>query len=269
MGVAVGVALEEEVKRAREILEGDLASLQTQVPPENLSDFKKKKEKVKLDFQRDIENPLNQRPSKGGGSHLLSSISKLGLQVEKEKAKGDIKDLRDDLEPLYREIQLIRPDSKVSFVQSLWWMFYRGTLKTLNILQEVESNPVFESEEILSLIKRARMEICQRETADLSAFYFLSPQELQQAIEKMIQNQEDSPLAPLPELFAPETIHKAVVQLEETKKYIEDAYNKKERKKWLLAPNRNFSNLTPKNVILKGKGFRILQHFIRIGEGIS
>jgi hypothetical protein len=243
--------------------------LKAKLPKEKVVEFKAKEEKVKFDFQCDIEDAVNQRPSKNGSSHVLSSINLLALSFEQnENAEAKAKELRVELEPLYREIQLFYPKSKENFITSLWWLSQQGKVNILDSLRKVKAKPSYESEEIMFLLEQSSKEICKRECRDLLSFYKLKPDELTRAIDKMIRNEREAPFAPLPDFFAPKTVEKAITQLENTKEMIEKVYEGDKLESWLSTPNRNFLNKSPKEVILKGKAFRILQHFIGLGEGI-
>lgn len=278
MSSGVAPALEKRIQDAKDELVEDLTSLRAELPEESVNKFEETEEEIKLEFHRDIEYPVNRATEEtnnhikpeNGSSHLLSSINSLGLSFEQNKqAEAKVKELRGELEPLYRLVQLFHPESKENFITSIWWFSQQGKAKVLDALLQVRTKPPFKSEEIMLLLEQAQKEICKRECKDLITFYSLKSDELLQAIEKMIQNEREEPFAPLPELFAPPSVEKAITQLEETKRMIQRVYQTDELNNWLSTPNRNFLNETPKEVILKGKAFRILQHFIRLGEGIS
>src|SRR5438045_730937 len=105
---AAAAGLEENIKEAREELEEDLTLLRDLAPRDSLHEFEKQVAEVKLGFERDIENPVNDIESGNESSHLLSSINSLSIKFGANKTAVDgIKELRRDLEPLYRKIQLL------------------------------------------------------------------------------------------------------------------------------------------------------------------
>lgn len=279
--MSLGVGLKEVVNEARRELNDDLNSLKEFLPEESITKFEEDEERVVRYFENDIENPITDKTSKNGESSVLSSLDFLGLSFEQnEQAETDIKHLRsDDVEPVYRKVQLFKPDNEESFIQTIWWFSQQGKPAILDLLRQVKEKPPYKSDEIMFLLEQAQTEICKRECNNLpsfrkecktlESFYNLTSNQLKQAIEKMLLNEREDPFAPLPELFAPESIEKAIAQLEETRAMIQKVYKTGELKKWLTTQNRNFLDESPKGVILKGKVFRILQHFIRLGEGIS
>jgi hypothetical protein len=270
MSIAFASALEKEVKELKKELKNDLDSLEEFLTEESITEYEQWKNRVVQYFEHDIEHPVIDKTSKNDESSLLSNLDYLGLSFEQnDRAEADIRQIRSDLEPFYRKVQLFKPNNEESFIQTIWWFSQQGNVEILDFLRQIKDKPPFQSGKIMSLLRQAETEICRRECQGLWAFYCLNPEELMQAIEKMLVNKKEEPFAPLPELFSPISIEKAISQLEETKRMIQKVYKPDELKDWLATPNRNFLNESPQNVIIKGKIFRILQHFIRLGEGIS
>ena len=269
MGSAA-VVLKKKIEEAKEELKVDLTSLRDLLPQDIIPQFERGEEEVKQRFKRDIEYPVLKKGPVDDESHVLSSIDRLGRQFETNKrGEAEIKELRGGLEPLYRNIQLLYPSSEQDFTRSLWWIANQGKAKELDLIEQIEPQFYYKSKEITFIVDQAKKAIFKRESNTLMTFYAMTLDELTEAFEKMTLNLREEPFAPLPDLFVPATRGKAIIQLAETKDMIKKVYKGDEVKNWLETPNRHFLSETPKNVILKGKGFRILQHFIRLGEGIS
>lgn len=199
---------------------------------------------------------------------LLRQVQKVKIPTDSDIEKSWIL-LNNETELLWRHLELSSAENEEDFKATVKWFSQRGTSNDLDLLKQIENDLPYKTGEVRFLIKLAQDEIFKRESKNLQKFYGLQAGDLSEAIDKMLRNEKDGEFSPLPDIFVPDSIAKAITQLEETRDIMEKVYENEKSETWLNAPNENFLGETPKNVILRGKAFRILQYFIRLGEGIT
>lgn len=260
--------VKEELKADEITLVKELKNLQKCLSNGNLTEFQKKVEEIKKSFQEEMLKDLNEVARTKSWTSLMSQINNLKrffLENQNEKNVDEIiKKLVPDIESTYRKKEILE---NKNVWQNLAYFSYKGTLEDIDFFRQVKIEFRLVTQD-LERIDRTQDAIYKRECRALLETFGLEPVQLREAVEAMIRNERTGSFAPLPEIFAPGNITKAIKQLEETKKLIDRALEDNEIEDWLLTKNKNFLNKTPKDLILMGKGFRILQYFIRLGEGI-
>lgn len=270
-------ALEQEVIKSKPVEEK--RTERKMVEPIKPSEKLKVELKYVKALMEDAEAHMNLKEDKKLEVQKIASALNACIKTLKEKVdmfspkeaneiKQEWRSLNKKVETLWRRLEIFSPATEKDFIATLWWMIEQGQEEDLDYLWRVKAQPPYRSEEIARLIETAERRICEREFGELLGFFDLNPERFAGLIEMMIENRKDSVFAPLPQKFVPQRPTQALEYLRLMKELLEDSFEQDEIDRWLQTPNEALGNMTPREAMLEGQTFRVLQLLIQFGEGI-
>lgn len=265
----------------KQALEKTIETLGDAIPRRYISEFNKVKEKNLKHLESNGANnvDLNSFVVRERFVKFFGKIHKAGLTELQENKAEHVDRLIDllfffDKFLKYERISLgekdlIKRDYIVSLKNKLnkciWWFCEQGIEEDLDWLEKIKAKT---AGEIKRDVTEAQQKIVNRHLKYLLEFFDIDSSEIITAVEEMIANRRIEPFAKLPEMFVPESFSQALTQLSETKRLARELLIEEDIKDWLNTPQKVLLSKTPRDAILAGKGFRVLQILIRFGEGI-
>ncbi|HEX8652430.1 MAG TPA: hypothetical protein VF708_16570 [Pyrinomonadaceae bacterium] len=224
-----------------------------------------------------IEEHVTQKGKKSFEARITSVVSSciasLTKQMEGLSLKGEV-GVKDDwhtlnkrVEALWRQLEVLSPDSEQAFKASLWWMSQQGQGENLDLLFKVKAKPSYSSPETMAALSTAEQGIIKREYKDIQAFFNLSPIQLRQVIEATIEKCRTVTSPHLRRAFNAKRPTHVIRWLREIKKNLEDSFEPPRIRQWLKTPLELFDEKSPREALLEGHTFPLLHLIERFHEG--
>lgn len=188
-----------------------------------------------------------------------------------DELKTPIRDMRTDLELNDRLFSLSRnaPKNKQNAEAALRWFSQKKDRSILDFLFDISEHLEKSYEpETVELLNIANEGLISRDCGELLKFYRCSESEMLKIVQLTIERYGDTRLAPVKDYYKAGFPTQVLEHLEEMRGILKEYVEEAEIRRWLEAPNKLFSEQSPRTALLNGNTFKVYQFLIGLAHGV-